>query len=375
MRSCFFAIAAFVLSGLFPAAASNRCSAVNFRSVLFKSGCAIDGQRISIFRIPAICRAPNGDLIAAADARYRSSADLHHFQLIRIAYRRSTDEGKTWTPVALMHNLRWDETEKQSASDPSFIVDRTTGEIFCFWNSIEWVKKENKGSFYRWFVQSSRDNGISWSAPRELSRDLHRAEWTKTSHVFITSGQGTQLADGTLLHTMVWVEERKGALFGSADHGRTWRPVGSFYAPADENKVLELANGELMVNSRPPVASLGGRVLHRSADRGATWTGMVEKALPDPSCNGSVIHFDSLSGRKALLFSNCRSDRSRCNISLRVSYDDSRTWNQGVVINPGHCAYSDLVQLKDGDVGIIYEAFANYEIVFESVKRQAIESK
>ena len=64
------------------------------KTVLWKNG---EGG-IAVYRIPALCTAPNGDLVAVCDARRDNIGDLNAFQPINIVCRRSSDGGKTWTP-------------------------------------------------------------------------------------------------------------------------------------------------------------------------------------------------------------------------------------------------------------------------------------
>ena len=56
-------------------------------------------EGISCYRIPSIVTAPNGDLITAIDERIPSCADLRDNNDINIVSRRSSDNGKNWTPI------------------------------------------------------------------------------------------------------------------------------------------------------------------------------------------------------------------------------------------------------------------------------------
>src|SRR5690554_5057279 len=80
---------------------------------------------VSCYRIPALVTAPNGDLIAAIDERVPSCGDLKWSDDINIVIRRSADNGDTWTEMETVVAYPLG----QSASDPSMIVDRTTGAI------------------------------------------------------------------------------------------------------------------------------------------------------------------------------------------------------------------------------------------------------
>ena len=88
-------------------------------------------EGVACYRIPALVTAPNGDLVAAIDERVGSCDDLGTNKDINIVVRRSTDNGMTWSPI----ETAIDYESGISASDPSVIVDRKTGEILLFYNS------------------------------------------------------------------------------------------------------------------------------------------------------------------------------------------------------------------------------------------------
>ncbi|MBR4615397.1 MAG: exo-alpha-sialidase [Kiritimatiellae bacterium] len=345
------------------AAAAINAFAVSEQVTLWKNG---DGG-IAVYRIPAICTAPNGDLIAVCDARSRNGGDLNIYQPINISCRRSTDNGATWSDPVNTWTWRWDDEEQWSGSDPSLIVDEKTGTIFLFYNVWEW---KNKKDIYQFFVQESTDNGLTWSKPRDISNDIKFDGWNfggmrnQGGFIFITSGSGVQMKDGTLMHTIVRVGgPTEVALFGSSDHGKTWKHFGNPVQQGDECKFVELDDGTWMINSR---CQAGSREVHRSTDKGVTWTSVTDYTLLDPACNAQLMKYPlaRASGpdktpnenlpENVLLFSNCKS-RGRNNLFLRTSWDDGKTWTPGVSIEPAGAAYSDMTILKTGEVGVLFE--------------------
>lgn len=42
-------------------------------------------------------------------------------------------------------------------------------------------------------------------------------------------------------------------------------------------------------------------------------------------------------------------------MSVKLSYDEGKTWPMEKLIHPGPSSYSSLVRLPDGDVGLVYE--------------------
>jgi len=333
------------------------------KTVLWKGG---DGG-IAVYRIPALCTAPNGDLVAVCDARRDNGGDLNAFQPIHIVCRRSSDGGKTWTPSVPTWTWPWTDADKWSGSDPSLIVDVQAKKIFLFYNVWHWKNPDGSdrlGNVYRFYVQESSDDGKTWSKPRDITKDVSFPEWpfgkahNADGFIFISSGSGIQTKDGTLLHTLVHVNDGN-ALFGSPDHGKTWRAYGKPVKHGDECKVVELKDGSWMINSR---WRGGGRQIHVSKDRGMTWKSRYDTALEDPKCNAQIMrHGDRL------LFSNCKSPTRRELLHLRVSRDEGATWSDGLCIEPKGAAYSDMAILPNGDVGVIYEGAGYNTIVFTTV--------
>ncbi len=352
MGKLFFAVAF--------AAASFGALAVSEQTTLWKNG---DGG-VKSYRIPALCTAPNGDLVAVCDARKNHAGDLNTSQPINISCRRSTDGGETWSDPVNTWTWKWDEEEHWAGSDPSLIVDADTKKIFLFYNV--WESKKRYGIFM-FYVQESSDNGKTWSKPRDISQDIAFAGWPfgKTQgeggFIFITSGSGIQTKDGTLLHTIVHVGDGN-ALFGSTDHGKTWKAIGTPAKCGDECKVVELLDGSWMINSR---WRGGGRQIHVSKDRGATWESRYDSTLVDPQCNAQIMRYPLASAKpgkalkpglpeSVLVFSNCNASGRR-NLFVRTSWDEGATWSEGVCVESAGAAYSDVTVLPSGKLGVLFE--------------------
>ena len=313
---------------------------------------------VSCYRIPAIVTAPNGDLVVAIDERVPSCGDLKWSKDINIVVRRSSDDGKTWSDIETVVNFPWG----QSASDPSMIVDEVTGDIFMFYNYMD-LKKE-KNVYYLHVVKSS-DNGKTWSEPQDITSQIAKPEW-HNDFKFITSGRGIQTRSGKLLHCMVNLDSGM-HLFGSDDHGKSWYFIDTPVKPANESKVVELADGSLMINSR--ANKTGMRYVHVSTDSGQSWQTRPEPALIDPGCNGSIIRYTSIEDgykKNRLLFSNAKMEKGRSNMTVRISYDEGLTWSEGKTIYKGGSAYSSLTILKNGDIGLFFEKDGYKENAFVS---------
>ena len=314
---------------------------------------------VSCYRIPAIVTAPNGDLVAAIDERVPSCGDLKWSNDINIVIRRSSNRGKTWSDIESIV----DYPLGKSASDPSMIVDEITKEIFLFYN---YMNLDTEKDIYYLHVIKSQDNGKTWSAAEDITAQITKPEW-HNDFKFITSGRGIQTQSGKLLHCMVNLNSGM-HLFGSDDHGKTWYFIDSPISPADESKVIELADGTWMVNARANDKK-GVRYVHTSSDEGKTWTTTAEPQLIDPGCNASIIRYTSIKDgyrKNRLLFSNAKSEKGRTNMTVRISYDEGKTWSAGKTIYSGSSAYSSLTVLKNGDIGLFFEKDDYTENVFTS---------
>ena len=336
----------------------------------------------SCHRIPALTTATNGWIIAAWDGRPDTCQDAP--QANSIVYRISKDGGQSWTSIqtALAGTPGAD---KVGYSDPSFVVDRTTGTIFLFS-----VKSYDAGLFQSQLgadpaarnilhahVVESHDNGETWVNPRTITDQVtagHTDQWFTR---FASSGEGIQLRYGA--HAGRLIQQYAVANSGttslmavsvySDDHGVTWKPGAPTEGNADENKVVELSDGRLLLNSRTQ-GTAGQRLEAISYDGGQTWGPFRHNwDLTDPRNNASIVRAypDAPEGSaraRVLLFSNADSSSARANGTIRVSYDDGFTWNDGTVFESGEMAYSTLHPLGDGTWGLLYESGGYKNIEF-----------
>lgn len=323
-------------------------------------------QGVTCYRIPAMVTAVNGDIICAIDERVPSCADLNGSRDINIVMRRSKNNGRTFTPIKTIVDL----PDGESASDPSMIVDKQTGDIFLFYNYMN--HNDNKKT-YRFFVIQSSDNGVSWGKATDITSQISKAEW-EDDFKFITSGRGIQTQSGTMLHCLVNLQNG-GHVFGSKNHGKTWFLIDTKITPFNESKILELSNGNWLINSR--VQGQGYRTVHVSYDKGKSWKSHIDSSLVDPACNASIIRYISKKHKvadKILIFANNNNKTKRKNMSIRISRDDGKTWSKGKTLYSGSSAYATLTVLQNGDIALLFEADDYKKNVFVSFPLSWIEN-
>ncbi|WP_434615724.1 sialidase family protein [Arthrobacter sp. A5] len=263
--------------------------ASSFESVLATRGTG--GYRQ--YRIPALAVSMRGTLLAAYDGRPNLD-DLPN--PIDLLLRRSTDAGRTWGPQQVVRT----GTGLEGFGDPSLLVDAETGRIFMFHAAgtqagfFEAVAGlEPSDAVQHCDYSFSDDDGDSWQHRRitgQLKRD-------RITGIFAAAGQGIQLHvgpyRGRLIQQFVVLVagEILAASAYSDDHGETWT-LGVFVGPGtNENKVVGLADGRVLLHSR----STPYRLTAISTDGGHSYSApRPHPQLPDPSDNGSVARFDGL---------------------------------------------------------------------------------
>ncbi len=335
-------------------------------------------------RIPVLATSKRGTLLCAYDLRRRAGRDLQ--EDIDIGLSRSVDGGKTWErPRVIMDQGTYGNLpqEQNGCSDPGLIVDRRTGEIFCFavwmwgkpgkhqWNDDGSEPGYEIGKSAQLLMVRSRDDGKTWSNPENLTRLLKKPEWWLLAPA---PQQGIQLPDGTLVMPMQG-RDAKGVPFAtimrSSDHGKSWTLGEPAFSEGNECQAALLGDGSIMLNMRNDHRN-GYRAVAVTRDLGRTWAfhPTHENTLIEPNCNASLYRVDYREeGRKrhVLLFSNPQSKSARTHQTLQVSFDDGMTWPSKYhrLLDEGRGAgYSSLTRIDDRHIGIIYEG-SRAQLVFE----------
>ena len=314
------------------------------------------------YRIPGLLTSNRGTLIAFCDARMRREGDPPN--KINLVMKRSFDGGRTWESLRTLA-----ENGEGAVADSCGIVDRQTGTLWIF--SVYapvGIGSSNAetgltGNIFSFKAVKSDDDGATWSQPIDFTPMLKQADWAAGS---TGVGRGIQLRDGRLVLPRYNADYREprttptsaNSVVGySDDHGKTWK-LGALVPTqggTNECQVAQLADGSLLINMRGMTGNV--RKIARSRDGGATWSELQEDpTLVEPRCQGSLqLYTDRLTGDKdRLLFANPASVE-RKNMTVRLSYDEGRTWPVAMTLHAGPAAYSCLTVLADLTVGCLYE--------------------
>jgi sialidase-1 len=328
-------------------------------SILFTSG----EQGTACYRIPALCTAPDGSLLAVVDQRVPSCADLNGNVNINLALRKSNDKGKTWGNMRIIVDF----PEGESASDPSFIVDHMEGKIFLFFNYLNHNRQPRE---YRHMVMYSSDNGKTWSLPKDITEEICSREM-KGYFRFITSGRGIQTSDGTLLHTLVTLEDGV-YIIASKDHGKSWFRLPTALNPADETQIAESEEGNWILSAR--VNRVGYRITYISKDNGQSYSAIVDTLHPDPGCNAGFLKI-KIQDKTYFFLSHIHHRNERKGLQVCWSSDGCQTWQEGTIIFDGSAAYSSITLLPENQLGILYEKNDYRQICFKTLSIDEILNK
>ena len=327
------------------------------------------------FRIPALVTAKNGDLVAAYDVRWNSSADLQND--IDIGVQRSSDGGRTWSGMQIAVDMGEYGALPQALNgvgDPCVLLDRRSGDIFIFalWaHGMEGQAAVNCSStgldpteVPQLIMVRSRDAGKSWSDPVNITRQVKDPD---CASVFQGPGIGITMADGTLVvPVQVWKSPGNAgcAIIFSKDGGDSWEISSIAASNVCEDQVAEIEPGVLMLNMRNYNTSDRARKVYVSEDLGRSWEAHASNnALPEPQCQASLLSCGGL-----LLFANPSSTESRVDLTVRASFDGGLTWPRSLLLDERQgWGYSCMTMIDDDTFGILYEG-SGAQLVFQAVR-------
>ena len=321
-------------------------------------------------RIPSLLRTKKGTLIAVAEAREKATDQAGNDLVIAT----SRDDGVNWSKPRVAY-----DQGKDSCNNPTLVEDELIGRVYLFFQTFPAGSHEFGGlpagdapEGTRIRVIASDDEGVTWSRPADLTKDLKPADAVTTA-----SGPGIGIKLKSLRHAGRLVipfnsQDKKKNFVNwvaySDDGGRTWRRGGN--VPQDggrqlnEVQVAEARDGTLYLNSRRWKGSAFRKVAW-SQDGGQTWSPATDEASqPDPTCQASLLRIDD--GATSRFYFLNPAGKGRANGTLRRSDDGGKTWTQSTLLFPGPFAYSSMAPVKGG-LGVLYEPNSNTTVLYRRV--------
>lgn len=330
-------------------------TATRLDSVPFTGG----KEGYACYRCPTLAVSAKGTVLAFCEGRVNGHKDEDDMDVV---LKRSADGGRTWGPLQVLANDGKNPCKNQCP------VVLPSGRILLVWLWNRWVASEKDRTTREVYVMHSDDDGATWSKARNITASVYQPDWkwygTGPCHAIVKRSEPRKGRIVVPARHNAKREHMVSNVIYSDDGGETWHIGGSMGRhQTSEDTVVELSNGDLMLNSRNQDGREDYRVAAISKDGGATFSeAWLETQLVEPrGCQGSLL-FHSLNpvtGKGNILFSNPANREVRADGTLKLSEDDGRTWSKGFRYAkkpaPSFTGYSDIALMPDGSVGILYE--------------------
>jgi predicted neuraminidase len=254
---------------------------------------------------------------------------------------RSTDQGKTWTPLEPF-NVGFPREGKTIGQGPTELMvygGRCT--LFFSTHSHHW-----KNDWKSWLMISD-DSCHTWTGPQTVPGRLHDRTFLR-NHIVTRDGRilvpfqhyvGPDAEASKPPLDRALTNPRNGVLM-SADGGKSWTEHGDVrltendrYFGWAENNLFETSDGRIAMIIRAD--GLGGMLYYaESPDGGRSWPPFAKKTtIPNP---GSKATLYALSGDTVALLHNPNPSH-RSPLALWISFDGLKTWPYRRVLVPQSC--------------------------------------
>lgn len=302
----------------------------------------------------------NGRVVTMADNRFDHNSDLPNH--IDVYERHSDDNGATWSTHKMVVGTDADHAlvgGYHGFGDVS-LVECASGKIVAIMVGGPGYFGSTPSNPIVPTIITSTDGGDTWSTPRTLTDELYKTTYKEgaVQGSFAGSGRGLMLQrqkdeqlNGRIMFAMSHRFGKNNVqeyIIYSDDEGNTWKfSTQSAYSGGDESKLVELADGTVMISVRQS----GQRGYNTSTDGGVTWGTQAKWAdIDGNACNGDILYVN-----KHVMLHSYPNNGSRKNVTIKASFDGGKSWSKPYVVCAPSSCYSTMDVTKDGDIAIFYE--------------------
>lgn len=305
----------------------------------------------------------NGRVVTMADNRFDHNTDLPSH--IDVYERHSDDNGATWSTHKMVVGTEVDHAlvgGYHGFGDVS-LVECASGKIVAIMVGGPGYFGSTPSNPIVPTIITSTDGGDTWSTPRTLTNELYKTTYKEgaVQGSFAGSGRGLMLQrqkDEQLNGRIMFAMSHRFVVNGgnniqeyiiySDDEGDTWKfSTQSAYSGGDESKLVELADGTVMISVRQS----GQRGYNTSTDGGVTWGTQAKWTdIDGNACNGDILYVN-----KHVMLHSYPNNGKRKNVTIKASFDSGKSWSKPYVVCAPSSCYSTMDVTKDGDIAIFYE--------------------
>jgi sialidase-1 len=330
------------------------------------------------YRIPTLATALDGTLIAIVEGRTGDDAGFGGDT--DLVMKRSFDSGATWTSMQVIEQP---SLFGEKVSNPATVVDQTNGRVWVLYNRFEgnlgttdsMPGTTNNTAWARF----SDNSGASWSSAIDITMGVK--DFNNWNTVAFGPGSGIQASNGRLIVPSGRWQTGQGwssyAVY-SDNNGTTWQrgALSSVSNLSNESNVVQLANGQILMDGRQNSALPSSRVKYLSNDGGNTWMFPPLPGQFAPSVHAASMRYTLQSAGDDLnriLWTGPSDPTDRYDLVVRTSYNEGGSFTNERLLIDGYSGYSDLTLLADGGVGVLLETNQGRSIAYTSFNRSFIE--
>ena len=215
---------------------------------------------------------------------------------------------------------------------------------------------------YIWLVTST-DNGNSWGNPTILNPQI---KYENEGALLVSPGKGIVAEDGTILVGYYDTVNGENAGIFYSDDGVTWNRTEAIAATSSENEIVELPDGTLRMFHRSNEMKICYADITRQDDAYIIGESQVTNIGVSSNCNVSAVMLKekTIDNKPVILVSLPEGPGSWNRVKGRIyvftlNADNTMNLEYTYAVNEDEFAYSCMVELPNGNIGILWETGNN----------------